>query len=94
MVALRLDVADAGFAATGVTTVEVGSAYQPNPEGVVVYKVYSDGEDSWLAPENYTVDLGGLDFSKVGTYTITYTYNEDTTVKATITVSVVASTQS
>ena len=94
VVALRLDVANAGFAPTGVTTVEIGSTYHPNPEGVVVYKVYSDGEDSWLAPENYTVDLGGLDFSKVGTYTITYTYNEDTTVKATITVSVVASTQS
>ena len=100
VVALRLDVANAGFdfkddfSPADVTTVEIGSTYHPNPGMVGVYKVYSDGEDSWLAPENYTIDLGGLDFAKVGTYTITYTYNEDTTIKATIKVSVVASTQS
>ena len=38
---------------------------------------------------DYTIDLGGLDFTKTGTYTITYTYIKDTTIKTTLTINVV-----
>ena len=56
---------------------------------MVVCGVTATGE-KYLEKTEYTVDLGGLDFEKEGTYTITYTYKKDTSIKATLTVEVVA----
>ena len=55
---------------------------------MAVYGVTIEGETP-LNADQYTVDLGGLDFEKEGTYTITYTYKKDTSIKATLTVTVV-----
>ena len=55
---------------------------------MAVYGVTIEGETP-LNADQYTVNLGGLDFEKEGTYTITYTYKKDTSVTATLTVTVV-----
>ena len=85
---LKLDAANAGFT-EGKATYVIGDEFPPKPENVVVYGVTATGE-KYLEKTEYTVDLGGLDFEKEGTYTITYTYKKDTSVKATLTVEVVA----
>lgn len=85
---LRLDAANAGFT-EGKATYVIGNEFPPKPENVVVCGVTATGE-KYLEKTEYTVDLGGLDFEKEGTYTITYTYKKDTSVKATLTVEVVA----
>ena len=84
---MRLDGANAGFT-DGEATYVIGSENKPNPENVVVYGVTIEGETP-LDADQYSVDLGGLDFEKEGTYTITYTYKKDTSIKATLTVTVV-----
>ena len=84
---LKLDAANAGFT-EGKATYVIGDEFPPKPENVVVYGVTATGE-KYLEKTEYTVDLGGLDFEKEGTYTITYTYKKDTSVKATLTVEVV-----
>ena len=84
---LRLDAANAGFT-EGKATYVIGNEFPPKPENVVVCGVTATGE-KYLEKTEYTVDLGGLDFEKEGTYTITYTYKKDTSVKATLTVEVV-----
>ena len=84
---LRLDAANAGFT-EGKATYVIGDEFPPKPENVVVYGVTATGE-KYLEKTEYTVDLGGLDFEKEGTYTITYTYKKDTSIKATLTVEVV-----
>ncbi len=84
---LRLDGANAGFT-DGKATYVIGNEFPPKPENVVVCGVTATGE-KYLEKTEYTVDLGGLDFEKEGTYTITYTYKKDTSVKATLTVEVV-----
>ena len=85
---LRLDAANAGFT-DGKATYVIGNEFPPKPENVVVCGVTATGE-KYLEKTEYTVDLGGLDFEKEGTYTITYTYKKDTSIKATLTVEVVA----
>lgn len=84
---LRLDAANAGFT-EGKATYVIGNEFPPKPENVVVCGVTAEDE-YYLEKHQYTVDLGGLDFEKEGTYTITYTYKKDTSIKATLTVEVV-----
>lgn len=95
---LRIDAHNAGFTYNEngelVTTVYViGGEIKPNIEYVGVYATYptEDTQDVYLTlDEDYTRDLGGLDFTKEGTYTITYTYKADTSLTATLTVQVKA----
>ena len=84
---LRLDGANAGFT-EGKATYVIGNEFPPKPENVVVCGVTAEDE-YYLEKHQYTVDLGGLDFTKEGTYTITYTYKKDTSIKATLTIMVV-----
>ena len=84
---LRLDAANAGFT-EGKATYVIGNEFPPKPENVVVYGVTATGE-KYLEKTEYTVDLGGLDFEKEGTYTVTYTYKDDNSLKATLTIQVV-----
>ena len=46
-------------------------------------------DEYYLEKHQYTVDLGGLDFAVANSYTITYTYKKDTSIKATLTINVV-----
>jgi hypothetical protein len=57
----------------------------PNFENVVVSAVTVEGTTKLWAGD-YTVDLGGLDETKPGTYTVTYTCVENTDVKTTVNV--------
>ena len=82
---LSLDVANAGFE-NGQAVYSIGEENQPSPADVIVYGVTLSDRSELTKDVDYTIDLGGLDFEKVGTYTITYTYVKDTTVKATLTV--------
>lgn len=85
--ALHLDGSEAGFD-NGEAVYLTGSETKPDPQAVVVKSVSPD-ETLLLGKDEYTIDLGGLDFTKEGAYTITYTYKQDTSVKATLTVTVV-----
>ena len=82
---LSLDGANAGFE-NGQAVYSIGEENQPSPADVIVYGVTLSDRSELTKDVDYTIDLGGLDFEKVGTYTITYTYVKDTTVKATLTV--------
>ena len=82
---LSLDGANAGFT-EGKATYTIGEANKPTPENVIVSGATMLGSVPFTKDVDYTIDLGGLDFERVGTYTITYTYVKDTTVKATLTV--------
>ena len=82
---LSLDGANAGFE-NGQAVYSIGEGNQPSPADVIVYGVTLSDRSELTKDVDYTIDLGGLDFEKVGTYTITYTYVKDTTVKATLTV--------
>ncbi|MGN0768992.1 MAG: bacterial Ig-like domain-containing protein, partial [Christensenellales bacterium] len=70
------------------TTVYIGAENTPDPEAVCVYGVTASGNVPLTKDVDYEIDLGGLDFEKTGTYTITYTYKEDTNIQATLTVEV------
>ena len=85
---LILDGANAGFTG-GVATYTIGDENKPNPEYVVVSGVTAEGNVYLNKDVDYTINLGGLDFTKAGTYTITYTYIKDTTIKTTLTINVV-----
>ena len=85
--ALHLDGSEAGFD-NGEAVYLTGSETKPDPEAVIVKSVSPD-ETKLLGKDEYTIDLGGLDFTEEGAYTITYTYKQDTSVKATLTVTVV-----
>ncbi|MGM9972408.1 MAG: bacterial Ig-like domain-containing protein [Anaeroplasmataceae bacterium] len=92
---LSLDAHNAGFTYENdelaeKTVVTIGDEYTPNADYVLVYGVTVDGNIALTKDTDYTVDIGGLDFETEGTYTITYTYKKDTTIKATLTVEVVA----
>lgn len=92
--ALVLDAHDAGFTYDGdvladKTVVGIGAEYKPNAEDVLVSGVTEEGNKSLTKDDDYTIDLGGLDFNVPGVYTITYTYKKDTSIKATLTVEVV-----
>ncbi len=86
---LILDAANAGFT-EGTATYTIGDENKPNPEYVVVSGATAAGNIALVKDTDYTIDLGGLDFAKAGTYTITYTYSKDATIKDTLTVEVVA----
>ncbi|MGN1098699.1 MAG: hypothetical protein ACI4S9_00010, partial [Christensenellales bacterium] len=86
---LILDGANAGFG-EGSATYTIGDDNRPNPEYVVVNGVTASGNVYMENGVDYTIDLGGLDFETAGTYTITYTYIKDSTIKNTLTVTVVA----
>ena len=83
--ALLLDGVNAGFR-EGEATYTIGDEYKPNPENVIVSGVKVTGNEVLTKDADYTIDLGGLDFAQAGTYIITYTYVEDTSMKATLTV--------
>lgn len=86
---LRLDGSNAGFI-DGKAVYVVGTENKPNPNEVLVFATkVSDQNGILLEIDDYTIDLGGLDFDTVGTYTITYTYIENTSIKATLEVEVV-----
>lgn len=95
---LRIDAHNAGFTYNEsgelITTVYViGSEIKPNIEYVGVYATYPSQsvQDEYLELNvDYTRDLGGLDFNKAGTYTVTYTYKADTSLTVSLTVQVVA----
>ena len=89
-----MDAHNAGFTytTTGLadkTVVEIGTENTPNAQNVLVYGVTADGNKYLTKDVDYTIDLGSLDFTQEGTYTITYTYNKDNTIKATLVVEVV-----
>ncbi|MDD6053772.1 MAG: hypothetical protein PUB81_00290 [Clostridiales bacterium] len=86
---LILDGANAGFT-EGKATYTIGEANKPTPENVIVSGATVLGSVPFTKGVDYTIDLGGLDFEKVGTYTITYTYVKDTNIKETLTIEVVA----
>ena len=86
---LLLDGANAGFT-EGKATYTIGEANKPTPENVIVSGATVLGSVPFTKDVDYTIDLGGLDFEKVGTYTITYTYVKDTNIKDTLTIEVVA----
>lgn len=96
---IELDAYNAGFTYETIeglglvladkTVVQIGAQNLPDPENVVVYAVKADGSVA-LDEDDYTIDLGGLDFTKEGVYTITYTYVHDTSMTATLTVEVKA----
>lgn len=86
---LQLDGVNSGFASEGTTVYVIGeTAINPNPATVVVYGVKATGNATLTKDTDYTVDIGGLDLTAVGSYTITYTYIKNTELKATLTVSV------
>ncbi len=92
VVSLSLDAHNAGFKTEEATTVIIGSENLPKADSVIVKGVKADQTSVTLTKDtDYTVDLGGLDFTEEGTYTITFTYKKDATVKATLAVNVVAS---
>ena len=69
---------------------EKGSTGAPYPEAMRVFLVYSNGDpNKRLGTNEFTIDLGGYDASKLGRYTITYTYTADPTIKATAVIEVV-----
>lgn len=92
---LELDAHNAGFTygendkISDKTVVTIGAESTPNPEYVLVYGVTVEGKTNLTKDTDYTIDLGGLDFTKEGLYTITYTYKEDTSIKATLKIEVV-----
>ena len=86
---LSLDGANAGFE-NGQAVYSIGEENQPSPADVIVYGVTLSDRSELTKDVDYTIDLGGLDFEKVGTYTITYTYVKDTNIKETLTIEVVA----
>lgn len=94
---LRIDAHNAGFTYNengelAVTVYKIGNEIKPNIEHVGIYATYNSYmmEDKYLTlNEDYTRDLGGLDFTKAGTYTVTYTYIADPSVTISLTVQVV-----
>lgn len=94
---LRIDAHNAGFTYNEngeltVTVYKIGSEIKPNIEHVGIYATYNSymTEDKYLTlNEDYTRDLGGLDFTKAGTYTVTYTYIADPSISISLTVQVV-----
>ena len=84
---LSLDGANCGFSTQTVTYI-IGADNAPVPANVVVYGVTVEGNVYLTLNTDYTVNLGGLDLTNVGTYTITYTYVENTSITATLTVNV------
>ena len=95
VIGLELDAANFGFkynedgTLADKTEYVIGSGMKLDPQNVLV-KAVTRGEIKYLSEDEYTIDLGGLDLTKAGTYTITYTYNADPTIKATLVVEVVA----
>lgn len=92
---LRIDAHNAGFTyEDGVLTTTVytiGDEFKPNIEQVLIYATFpTQSAECLTINDDYTRDLGGLDFEKAGTYTVTYTFNADTTLTVSLTVQVVA----
>lgn len=90
---IKLDARNAGFTyangALTTTVYEIGSASRPKIEDVLVFAVYpTKGEKKLTLNGDYTRDLGGLDFTKPGTYTVTYTLKTVPSLRASLTVRV------
>ena len=62
----------------------------PNFDAAEVSSVNGAGATVKLTADQYTVDKGGFDATKPGTYTVTYTYKENTDIKTTVTVTVLS----
>lgn len=94
---LTIDAHNAGFTYEDgklVTTVyKIGDEIKPNIDYVGVYATYpsQDIQDEYLTlGEDYTRDLGGLDFTKVGIYTVTYKLISNPSLTVSLTVKVEA----
>lgn len=83
-----------------VTLVAKDSTTVPAPQNVEVMGTLGNGGaknygyqagGSTTFSDNIIVDEGGLDYSKVGTYTITYSYKHNTNINASLKVQVVGS---
>ncbi len=82
-----------------LTLVAKGAADAPDPEKVEVLGIRADGNETSYSSkysdsyfEKYIVfDDGGLDYSKTGTYTVSYALKRNENVKATLDVQVVES---
>lgn len=98
-VGLRLNATSAGFSCINkepiTTLVTKDSSDVPDLEGVYVIGLQANGEQEEYSYSRLSdvieVDDGGLDFGKVGKYTITYAYKKNPNVKATLDVEVVES---
>lgn len=97
---LTLSASSAGFTCSEgqpvTTLVAKDSTDIPSPSSVYVYGKQADGivvdyGASYASNfmENITIDDGGFDSTKVGTYTISYIYKSNPTIKAELTVQVV-----
>lgn len=86
---LILDSANAGFT-EGVAEYVIGGEYQPNIQMVLVSGKKISETNYLELNKDYTIDNGGLNFEVAGIYTITYTYTADNSIKATLTVKVLA----
>lgn len=87
---LILDGDDAGFT-DGEALFTLGGSVKPAPELVLVSgKTKTNTLIPLVKDVDYTIDLGGLDFSSVGEFTITYTYKFDSSINATLKVYVVS----
>ena len=95
IIALELDASNFGFAydedgtLADKTEYIIGSDANLDAQNVLV-KGVTRTKTEYLSKEEYTIDLGGLNLEKAGTYTITYTLKADTTIKASLVVKVVA----
>ena len=94
--ALELDAHNAGFTyidgkLADKTVVKISDDYKPNPDNVLVYGVTAEENKYLTKDEDYVIDLGGLDFTKEGIYTITYTYKRDTSIKITLNIEIIDS---
>lgn len=92
---LKLDAKNAGFTYLNdqltTTVYQIGDKDQPKVESILVYATYPTKQDKELTlGTDYTRELGGLDLTQVGTYTVTYTLASDPAIRATLTVQVVA----
>lgn len=104
VVELTLDASGGGFSYRNgkptVTLVAKNSTDTPKPDEVYVYGALGNGEKKGYRSKNFpadgfttdiTLDYGGLDCTKSGTYTITYSYNDNPNINAKLVVQVVES---
>lgn len=96
-VGLKVDAHNAGFTYDNgeltKTVYVIGNENKPDIERVLVYATYSsqEAQDKCLTLDvDYIRELGGLDLTKAGTYTVTYKYKADTSITVSLTVEVVA----
>ena len=90
LVSLQVNVGKSGLKASGKTLKHKGATEKDlNLDKVVVNGVLSDNSSITLTKDtDYTVDLGGLDLTTIGTYTITFASVANTNIKQTFEIEV------